>query len=87
MEIRVILRGALAGCCAGVLGFVFARIVAEPVINQAISYESGCDAILAQLNRAAGRPIAPDGPEIFAPSSPRSESPPALSRSRRPWAP
>ena len=32
MEIRVIGRGALAGFIAGILGFVFARIWAEPVI-------------------------------------------------------
>jgi hypothetical protein len=66
MEIRVILRGALAGFIAGVFGFIFARIFAEPVINKAIAYESGRDAILAALNRAAGRPVAPDGPEIFS---------------------
>jgi hypothetical protein len=66
MEIRVILRGALSGAIAGVLGFVFARIFAEPVINKAIDYESGRDAILDALNKAAGRPIAPDGPEIFS---------------------
>ena len=66
MEIRVILRGALSGFVAGVLGFLFARIFAEPVINQAIAYESGRDAVLAALNHAAGRPIAPDGPEIFS---------------------
>ena len=66
MEIRVILRGALSGFVAGVLGFIFARIFAEPVINQAIAYESGRDAVLAALNHAAGRPIAPDGPEIFS---------------------
>jgi len=66
MEIRVILRGALSGLVAGVLGFIFARIFAEPVINQAIDYESGRDAVLAALNHAAGRPIAPDGPEIFS---------------------
>jgi hypothetical protein len=66
MEIRVILRGALSGFVAGVLGFIFARIFAEPVINQAIDYESGRDAVLAALNHAAGRPIAPDGPEIFS---------------------
>src|ERR1700744_6241804 len=65
MEIRVILRGALSGFIAGVLGFIFARIFAEPVINKAIGYESGRDAISAALNHAAGRPIAPDGPEIF----------------------
>jgi len=66
VEIRVILRGALSGFVAGVLGFIFARIFAEPVINQAIAYESGRDAALAALNHAAGRPIAPDGPEIFS---------------------
>jgi hypothetical protein len=66
MEIRVILRGALAGFCAGVLGFVFARIFAEPVINKAIAYEYGREAVLAQLNRAAGRPVTTEGPEIFS---------------------
>jgi Probable cobalt transporter subunit (CbtA) len=66
MEIRVILRGALSGVVAGVLGFIFARIFAEPVINKAIDYESGRDAVLAALNHAAGRPVAPDGPEIFS---------------------
>ena len=66
MEIRVIGRGALAGLIAGVLGFVFARIWAEPVINKAIDYELGRDDILDALNRAAGRPMGPMGPEIFS---------------------
>jgi hypothetical protein len=66
MEIRVILRGALSGFVAGVLGFIFARIFAEPVIDKAIDYESGRDAVLAALNHAAGVPVAPDGPEIFS---------------------
>jgi Probable cobalt transporter subunit (CbtA) len=66
MEIRVILRGALSGVIAGILGCAFARIFAEPVINKAIDYESGRDAILAELNKAAGRVVAPDGPEIFS---------------------
>jgi Probable cobalt transporter subunit (CbtA) len=65
MEIRVIGRGALAGLIAGVLGFVFAWIWAEPVIDKAIDYESGRDDILAALNMAAGRPMAPMGPMIF----------------------
>ena len=66
MEIRVILRGALSGFFAGVLGFIFARIFAEPVIDKAIAYESGRDAVLSALNHAAGRPVPPDGPEIFS---------------------
>src|ERR1700744_498911 len=66
MEIRIIGRGALAGVIAGILGFVFARVFAEPVINQAIAYESGRDSWLALLNKAAGRPVSPGGPEIFS---------------------
>jgi predicted cobalt transporter CbtA len=66
MEIRAILRGAMAGALAGVLAFVFAHTFAEPVINRAIDYESGRDDVLAALNKAAGRTVAPDGPEIFS---------------------
>jgi hypothetical protein len=66
MEIRIILRGALSGVVAAVLGFAFARVFAEPVIDKAIAYESGRDDILAALNHAAGRVVAPDGPEIFS---------------------
>src|ERR1700742_1883911 len=51
---------------AGVLGFVFARLFAEPVINKAIAYESGRDSVLAALNQAPGRTVGPDGPEIFS---------------------
>ncbi|MGO9227346.1 CbtA family protein [Mycobacterium sp.] len=66
METRVIGRGALAGLIAGVLGIVFARIWAEPVIAKSIDYESRRTAVLAALNTAAGRPVAPEGPEIFS---------------------
>ena len=66
MEVRVIGRGVLAGFIAGVVGFVFARIFAEPLINKAIDYESGRHDVLTALNQAAGRPVAPDGPEIFS---------------------
>ncbi|MGO9522548.1 CbtA family protein [Mycobacterium sp.] len=66
METRVIGRGAVAGLIAGVLGIVFARIWAEPVIAKSIDYESRRTAVLAALNTAAGRPVAPEGPEIFS---------------------
>jgi len=69
MEIRIIGRGALAGLVAGVLGFVFARIFAEPVINKAIDYEYGRESVLAALNHAAGRPFVSEGPEIFSRST------------------
>ena len=66
MEGRVIARGALSGFVSGIVAFVFAKLFAEPQINKAIEYESGRDAILATLNREAGRLVAPDGPEIFS---------------------
>ncbi|SBS79043.1 conserved membrane hypothetical protein [uncultured Mycobacterium sp.] len=66
MELRIVLRGALAGAIAGILGFAFARIFAEPVINQAIDYESGRDDILDKLNQAAGGMPGMDGPEIIS---------------------
>ncbi|MUL46141.1 CbtA family protein [Mycobacterium sp. CBMA293] len=66
MEIRVIGRGALAGLIAGILGFLFARIFAEPTIDKAIDYEAGRGEVLAALNTAAGRAVEPDGPEIFS---------------------
>lgn len=66
MQLRVILRGALSGFFAGIFSFIFAKLFAEPQINKAIAYESGRDSVLDQLNKAAGRPIASDGPEIFS---------------------
>ena len=66
LEKKLILRGALAGAVAGVLAFVFARIFAEPVINQAISYESGRDVVIAALDKAAGLPAPPPGPDTFS---------------------
>jgi predicted cobalt transporter CbtA len=66
METRIVLRGALAGVTAGIIGFVFAKIFAEPVINQAIDYESGRDDVLGKLNEAAGGMPGMDGAEIFS---------------------
>src|SRR5258708_30355094 len=59
------LGGGLSGLVAGVVGFTLAKIFAEPLVSKAIGYESGRDAILAALNQAAHRVVAPDGPEIF----------------------
>src|SRR5690348_16253521 len=66
MEKKLIVRGILAGAIAGLLAFAFARIFAEPVINQAISYESGRDAVIAALDKAAGLPAPDEGPDIFS---------------------
>jgi hypothetical protein len=66
MEKRLILRGILAGAVAGALAFLFARIFAEPQIQRAINYESGRDAAQALLDKAAGLPNEPAGPDIFS---------------------
>ncbi|HEX4226191.1 MAG TPA: CbtA family protein, partial [Pseudonocardiaceae bacterium] len=66
MESKLILRGALAGAIAGLLAFGFARIFAEPQIQAAIDYESGRDDMQALLDKAAGLPPEPSGPDIFS---------------------
>jgi hypothetical protein len=66
MEKRLILRGMIAGAVAGLLAFVFARIFAEPQIQRAIDYESGRDAAQALLDKAAGLPVEPAGPDLFS---------------------
>lgn len=66
MERRFILRGLGAGAFAGLLAFVFARIMAEPFIQQSIDYESGRDAAQDALRKAAGLMAMPAGPDIFS---------------------
>jgi predicted cobalt transporter CbtA len=66
VEKRLILRGVLVGALAGLLAFVFARIFAEPIIARAINYETARDAVLAGLDKAAGRPVVPAGPDVFS---------------------
>jgi hypothetical protein len=66
MEKKIIGRGVLAGALAGLLAFIFARIFAEPQIQAAIDYESARDAAQAVLDKAAGLPLEPAGPDIFS---------------------
>lgn len=54
MERRLVLNGLLAGLVAGLVAFVYARIVGEPLISQAIDYESGRAAAEEALSHAAG---------------------------------
>lgn len=62
----LIVRGAAVGAVAGLLAFVFARIVAEPVIQAAIDYEGGRDEARSALAVAAGQAPSADEPEIFS---------------------
>lgn len=54
MERRLVLNGLLAGLIAGVVAFIYARIVGEPLISQAIDFESGRAAAEEALSHAAG---------------------------------
>jgi predicted cobalt transporter CbtA len=62
MEQRLILRGFGSGALGGLLAFVFARLLAEPVVQRAIDYESGRHAAEDALRRAA----AAQDPELFS---------------------
>ena len=59
MEKRLILRGLIAGAVGGLLAFVFARIFAEPLVQQAIDYETGRDEAQHALDQAAGMAADP----------------------------
>jgi heme A synthase len=63
---RLILRGFASGALGGLLAFVFARILAEPVIQRAIDYESGREAAEASLRRAAGVAMTGHDDELFS---------------------
>lgn len=62
MEKLVIARGALAGAIAGVLAFLFARIMVEPIIGRAIDFEDAHSA--AEHAGHAGMPMG--DVEIFS---------------------
>ena len=66
MEKRFVLRGFGVGALGGLLAFIFARIMAEPVIQSSINYESGRDTAQDVLNKAAGLAPAAAGPDIFS---------------------
>ncbi|HEY2222891.1 CbtA family protein [Actinomycetospora sp.] len=62
----VIPRAALAGGAGGLVAFGFARIFAEPLIQQAIDYEDRRGEAQDALAAAAGQPAAEAGPDIFS---------------------
>jgi Probable cobalt transporter subunit (CbtA) len=66
MEQRFIVRGFAAGALGGLIAFVFARIMAEPVIESSIAYESGRRAAEDSLHRAAGLAAAAHDSELFS---------------------
>lgn len=65
MERRLVLSGLLAGLLAGLAAFAYARLVGEPLIDQAIDYESGRAAAEAALSQAADAAHA-DGEQVVS---------------------
>ena len=70
MEKRIILRGFGVGALGGLLAFIFARIMSEPLIQKAIDYESGRDAAQNALRKAAGLARRPRGHGGLQPRDP-----------------
>ncbi|HTQ36533.1 MAG TPA: CbtA family protein [Steroidobacteraceae bacterium] len=62
---KLIIRGLIAGICAGLLAFGFARVIGEPAVAIAIQFESAQDEAKAAAARAAGQPVEEE-PEIFS---------------------
>jgi hypothetical protein len=60
----LVLRAAGVGLLGGLVSFVFARIFAEPLVQQAIDYEGGRGEAEAALTVAAGGTGEAEGPEI-----------------------
>ncbi|MEO5876430.1 MAG: CbtA family protein [Streptosporangiaceae bacterium] len=66
MERQFILRGMLAGAVSGILAFVFARIFAEPLIQDAIDYEGGRSEAEHVLDKLAGVPVEHEHADPFS---------------------
>ena len=62
----LVLRAAGVGAAGGLVAFVFARIFAEPLIQQGIDYEAGRAEAEAALAAAAGGAHDHGAPEIFS---------------------
>jgi len=63
---KLILQGLIAGICAGLLAFGFARVFGEPSVQTAVQFESAQDEARAAADRAAGKPAEPEEPEVFS---------------------
>jgi hypothetical protein len=63
---KLIIQGLIAGICAGLLAFGFARVFGEPSIETAVQFESAQDEAKAATDRAAGKPVESEEPEVFS---------------------
>lgn len=65
MEKRIIGHGLLAGALAGVLAFIWSKVLIEPVIGRAIDFEDGVGAAHEALESARGGHSHGEGGEAF----------------------
>jgi Probable cobalt transporter subunit (CbtA) len=62
----LVLRAAGVGALGGLVAFAFARVFAEPLIQQAIDYEDGRGEAESALAAAAGAPVEAHEHELFS---------------------
>jgi hypothetical protein len=63
---KLIFQGLIAGILAGLLGFGFAKAFGEPSVETAVHFEAEQDEAKAAAERAAGKAVEPEEPEIFS---------------------
>ncbi|HET6307615.1 MAG TPA: CbtA family protein [Rhodopila sp.] len=61
----LLIRGMLVGILAGLLVFAFGKVVGEPQVDRAISFESALDAAKAKADAARGLPVVGE-PELVS---------------------
>jgi hypothetical protein len=66
MERQLIGRGILAGALAGVLAFLWAKLLIEPIIGRAIDFENGAaHEVVEHTHGAGGHSHGGEGAEVF----------------------
>lgn len=65
MEKQIIGRGILAGALAGVLAFIWAKVLIEPIVGRAIDFEDGVGAAHEAMEHAHGGHSHGEGGEVF----------------------
>lgn len=66
MERQLIGRGLLAGALAGVLAFLWAKVLIEPVIGRAIDFENGVGAAHEAAHSHGGHTHGGESAEVFS---------------------
>ncbi|MCV7064900.1 CbtA family protein [Mycolicibacterium farcinogenes] len=66
MERQLIGRGLLAGALAGVLAFLWAKVLIEPVIGRAIDFENGVGAAHEAAHSHGGHSHGGESAEVFS---------------------